>query len=104
MLSKRVKTSERYATTRLIEIVWRDRLRVNKHGILQPQKCNESRVLICFLIKLDGNRFQGQTKSLYPVFDLRLSSLILNPLWRQVLAPKTCSKYLVRATNNNLFF
>ena len=56
--------------------------------------------LICFLIKLDGNRFQGQTKSLYPVFDLRLSSLILNPLWHQVLAPKTCSKYREESENS----
>ena len=64
----------------------------------------------CFLIKLDGNRFQGQTKSLYPVDSIyvNLSYLILNPLWHQVLAPKTCVKYLkepeiVITTNNNFF-
>ena len=64
----------------------------------------------CFLIKLDGNRFQGQTKSLYPVDSIyvNLSYLILNPLWHQVLAPKTCLKYLKESeiviTTNNIFF
>ena len=64
---------------------------------------SEMQLISCFDLfrdKLDGNRFQGQTKSLHPVFDLRLSSLILNPLWRQVLAPKTCSKYCEESENS----
>ena len=64
---------------------------------------SEMQLISCFDLfpdKLDGNRFQGQTKSLHPVFDLRLSSLILNPLWRQVLAPKTCSKYREESENS----
>ena len=51
MFSKRVKTRERYATTKLIEIVWRDRLKVNKHGLLQlrDQVCNsEMQLISCF--------------------------------------------------------
>ena len=51
MFSKRVKTRERYATTKLIEIVWRDRLKVNKRGLLQlrDQVCNsEMQLISCF--------------------------------------------------------
>ena len=51
MFSKRVKTRETYATTKLIEIVWRDPLKVNKHGLLQlrVQICNsEMQLISCF--------------------------------------------------------
>ena len=45
------KTRETYATTKLIEIVWRDPLKVNKHGLLQlrVQICNsEMQLISCF--------------------------------------------------------
>ena len=49
--SKRVKTRETYATTKLIDIVWRDPLKVNKHDLLQlrVQICNsEMQLISCF--------------------------------------------------------